>query len=140
MAYATVPPFGAERKHAQVHLRWLHEQLCGGEESPLRKVESRENVADIFTKPLPLADFARHRSRLGVMPRPAALGAVTTPPEQIETAEDVTELVTRSEPATALDPKVRDLPMATTTTHALLVRASGVQRYTGDATQPNGTA
>ena len=66
MAYATVTPFGPERKHAQVHLRWLHEQLCGSDLSPLRKIESRENVADIFTKALPVADFVRHRERLGV--------------------------------------------------------------------------
>ena len=88
----------------------------------MRKVESRENVADIFTKPLPLADFARHRLRLGVMPRTAALGEVTTPPRGVETAEHAAEPVTRSEPTTAPGAKARGMPTATTTTQTPTIK------------------
>ena len=79
---------GPARKHAQVHLSWLHQVLfeeptAANAATPCCKVASRDNVADIFTKAVDAVTFARHRFRLGVMSMQDALaGPAAELPEQ----------------------------------------------------------
>jgi hypothetical protein len=54
-------------KTRDIHLCWLHEQTSG-EHCQMVRVATDDNVADIFTKPLNVEPFVRHRTTLGVLP------------------------------------------------------------------------
>ncbi|CAK9099807.1 unnamed protein product [Durusdinium trenchii] len=58
-------------RHIEIRLLWLRAKIEAGE-IQIRHKSGKANVADLFTKCLPTADFKRHRTTLGfeVIERP----------------------------------------------------------------------
>jgi hypothetical protein len=59
------PVFHARTKHIEVHHHFVRERVLGGEIS-LDYILTDQQLADIFTKPLPRRKFEQHRNRLGI--------------------------------------------------------------------------
>ena len=58
----------ARTKHINLRYHYSREKTLNGE-IELKYVESRSNLADMFTKPLGPTEFQRQRNRLGLLPR-----------------------------------------------------------------------
>ncbi|KAH9105565.1 hypothetical protein LEN26_014717 [Aphanomyces euteiches] len=67
IAVASNPVHHARTKHIDVRYHFIRERIQLGDVK-LEYVSSKDNVADIFTKPLPRLDFQHLRDMLGVLP------------------------------------------------------------------------
>ena len=59
-------------KHIDIHKDFLRDQYKMGE-LDFELIRGQDNVADIFTKPLPQPAFQKHRTNIGMMELPPAL-------------------------------------------------------------------
>ena len=59
------PIFHARTKHIEVHYHFVHEKIVEGL-IDLRHIKTEDQVADIFTKPLPKEKFFKFRRKLGL--------------------------------------------------------------------------
>ena len=60
------PMFHKRSKHFSIRSHWMREQVETGTVE-LNRVPSKENTADVFTKPLQGELFQKHRERLVVI-------------------------------------------------------------------------
>ncbi|KAH9075144.1 hypothetical protein Ae201684P_003829 [Aphanomyces euteiches] len=67
IAVASNPVHHARTKHIDVRYHFIRERIQLGDVK-LKYVSSKDNVADIFTKPLPHLEFQHLRDMLGVLP------------------------------------------------------------------------
>jgi histone deacetylase 1/2 len=65
------PIFHARTKHVEVDYHFVHDRIAK-KEIQIRFVPSRDQLADVFTKPLPIASFTAFRFKLWVDPPPSA--------------------------------------------------------------------
>lgn len=70
---ATNPVFHARTKHIEVHHHYIREKVLNGEVD-LVPVNTEDQVADIFTKALPIQKFTKFRQQLGVCSRVSVEG------------------------------------------------------------------
>jgi hypothetical protein len=64
------PIFHARTKHVEVNYHFVHDRVAK-KEIQIHFVPSREQLADVFTKPLPIASFTAFRFKLRVDPPPS---------------------------------------------------------------------
>jgi histone deacetylase 1/2 len=70
--YLSVNPiFHARIKHVEVDYHFVRDRVAK-KEIQIRFVPSRDQLADVFTKPLPVASFTAFRFKLRVDPPPSA--------------------------------------------------------------------
>lgn len=65
------PIFHARTKHVEVDYHFISDRVAK-KEIQIRFVPSRDQLADVFTKPLPVASFTAFRFKLRVDPPPSA--------------------------------------------------------------------
>ena len=58
--------YHARTKHINVKFHFIREQVCNGTIVPIR-VDTEDNLADIFTKPLPRVRFEKLFGKLGMI-------------------------------------------------------------------------
>jgi histone deacetylase 1/2 len=69
------PIFHARTKHVEVDYHFVHDRVAK-KEIQIRFIPSRDQLADVFTKPLSTASFTAFRIKLRVDPPPSALGGI----------------------------------------------------------------
>jgi len=69
------PIFHARTKHVEVDYHFVHDRVAK-KEIQIRFIPSRDQLADVFTKPLSAASFTAFRIKLRVDPPPSALGGI----------------------------------------------------------------
>jgi histone deacetylase 1/2 len=69
------PIFHARTKHVEVDYHFVRDRVAK-KEIQIRFVPSRDQLADVFTKPLPVASFTAFRFKLRVDPPPSAWGGI----------------------------------------------------------------
>lgn len=63
------PVFDARTKHVEIDYHFVRERVTAGELN-VNFLSTKDQVADIFTKPLPRPRFAELRVKLGIVPCP----------------------------------------------------------------------
>jgi len=69
------PIFHARTKHVEVDYHFVHDRVAK-KEIQIHFVPSRDQLTDVFTKPLPVASFTAFRFKLRVDPPPSAWGGI----------------------------------------------------------------
>ena len=65
--------FHAQMKHVEVDYHFVREKVAQGK-LRVQFISTRDQIADVFTKPLPSQRFLMLRSKLQVVPRPQLAG------------------------------------------------------------------
>jgi hypothetical protein len=65
------PVFHAHTKHVEVDYHFIRDRVAK-KEIQIRFISSQDQLADVFTKPLPTSSFTAFRFKLRVDPLPSA--------------------------------------------------------------------